>query len=124
GWVRTAPVPEPDTPIAPFLHGFDPGAPTVRLCWRGDLPLTSDREPNEPAWADQLATLPPRSAEEVELPLAAVRAWLAGHPTPPPAPPPPPPPPSPWPPPPPAPRTPRPPPRARRRPPPPPATPG
>ncbi len=78
GWVRTGPVPVPDTPVAPFLHGFTDQAEGVRVLWRADLPdLTGDDRADARAWSGTLRLLPPRAGEEIELPLPAVRAWLS-----------------------------------------------
>lgn len=77
GWVRTGPVPIPDAPIAPFLHGFDDRLPAVRVIWRGDLTEPGpDGEVDTKSWTEAVTTIPPRAEEELELPLAAVRAWL------------------------------------------------
>ncbi len=77
GWVRTAPVPIPDAPVAPFLHGFDDRRPAVRVIWRADLTAPgTDGVVQETAWQEAVATIPPRAEEELELPLVAVRAWL------------------------------------------------
>lgn len=81
GWVRTGPVPIPDAPIAPFLHGFDDRRPAVRVTWRADLTVPDpDSEIDTEAWKEAVATIPPRAEEELELPLAAVRAWLRRQP--------------------------------------------
>jgi len=81
GWVRTGPIPIPDAPIAPFLHGFDDSRPTVRVIWRADLTEPGpDGEVDEEAWTEAVTTIPPRAEEELELPLAAVRAWLRRQP--------------------------------------------
>lgn len=77
GWVRTAPIPIPDAPVAPFLHGYDDRPDSVRILWRADLPdLTGDDATDARAWRNSVRFLPPRAAEEVELPLPAARAWL------------------------------------------------
>ncbi|MGH3693181.1 MAG: type I-G CRISPR-associated helicase/endonuclease Cas3g [Pseudonocardiaceae bacterium] len=81
GWVRTGPVPIPDAPVAPFLHGFDDRRPAVRVIWRADLAEPDpDGEVHTGAWEEAVATIPPRAGEELELPLAAVRAWLRHQP--------------------------------------------
>lgn len=81
GWVRTGPVPIPDAPIAPFLHGFDDRRPAVRVIWRADLTEPGPHEEvDKDAWTEAVATIPPRAEEELELPLAAVRAWLRRQP--------------------------------------------
>lgn len=81
GWVRTGPVPIPDAPVAPFLHGFDDRRPAVRVIWRADLTEPGPHEEvDREAWTEAVATIPPRAEEELELPLAAVRAWLRHQP--------------------------------------------
>ncbi|MDQ1711968.1 MAG: CRISPR-associated endonuclease/helicase Cas3 [Frankiaceae bacterium] len=74
-WVRTAPVPVPDTPVAPFLHGIDRVVPEVGLVWRAGLPpLTQE---TEEFWGDALDAVPPVADETLEVTLAAARRWLA-----------------------------------------------
>uniref|UniRef100_UPI000A3614A3 type I-G CRISPR-associated helicase/endonuclease Cas3g n=1 Tax=Crossiella equi TaxID=130796 RepID=UPI000A3614A3 len=73
GWVRTAPIPIPDAPVAPFLHGAGTTSTTVRLLWRADM------HPHDTtAWARTVELIPPRTEEILEVPLSAVRAWLTG----------------------------------------------
>jgi CRISPR-associated endonuclease/helicase Cas3 len=71
-WACTSPRPHPDQPVAPFLHGLHRNAATVTVAWRAGLPL------DVPTWAEELASSPLSSAEQVEVPLAAVRRFLAG----------------------------------------------
>ncbi|MGH3824854.1 MAG: type I-G CRISPR-associated helicase/endonuclease Cas3g [Pseudonocardiaceae bacterium] len=81
GWVRTGPVPIPDAPVAPFLHGFDNRRPAVRLIWRADLMEPEpEGEVDVSAWIEAATAIPPRAEEELELPLAAVRSWLRRQP--------------------------------------------
>ncbi|MCP2261644.1 CRISPR-associated endonuclease/helicase Cas3 [Streptoalloteichus tenebrarius] len=75
GWVRTAPIPIPDTPVNCFLHGFDTSHTTVRVVWRADLDPDQPRE-----WKHLVGALPPRAEETLEVSLAAVRSWLRGIP--------------------------------------------
>lgn len=82
-WVRTGPVPLPDTPVAPYLHGLGTDFATVSVAWRDGLvdpdPMGDDAErPGEDANAD-LSAMPVRSEELVEVPLHAVRRWLRGE---------------------------------------------
>lgn len=77
-WARTAPVPDPDVPVAPFLHGLGRDTTTVQIAWRADLTLDA-AQPNAEASAH--AVLPPTAEEILELPLSIVRTWLAGTPT-------------------------------------------
>ncbi|PZG39902.1 type I-U CRISPR-associated helicase/endonuclease Cas3 [Spongiactinospora gelatinilytica] len=70
-WAATSPIPSPDPPVAPFLHGLQPDSPQVSLCWR-ELPE------DEGYWPAGIELVPPSAEECIELPLAAVRGWLAG----------------------------------------------
>jgi CRISPR-associated endonuclease/helicase Cas3 len=87
-WASTAPVPTVDPPIEPYLHGFDSGSPSVALAWREGL-LAADRSVDLPSgpvedrdeWVDDLLTaIQLRATEQIEVPLAAVRRWVAGQP--------------------------------------------
>ena len=82
-WVRTGPVPMPDVPVAPYLHGLGTDFATVSIAWRDGLvnpdPMGHDAErPDEDVNAD-LSAMPVRSEELVEVPLHAVRRWLRGE---------------------------------------------
>ncbi|MGF1653050.1 MAG: type I-U CRISPR-associated helicase/endonuclease Cas3 [Actinomycetales bacterium] len=92
-WAQTAPVPEPDPQVAPFLHGFEAPRPAVLVAWRLGLVTTDDlddpfAEDDEQPDAEVAAgvagvlldAVPVRSPERVEVPFAAVRAWMAGEP--------------------------------------------
>lgn len=71
-WRRTAPVPEPDEHVAPYLHGVGRGAESVTLLWRCDLPDAA-------GVAEPFELRPPvRSHETVELSMSMARAFLAG----------------------------------------------
>lgn len=86
-WVRTAPVPQPDPPIEPYLHGFRSGSASVTLAWRDGLLRPDDSVDHEHAqaeWDDLtvnalLAAAPVRAGEKVDVPLAAVRRWMSGQ---------------------------------------------
>lgn len=71
-WVRTSPAPCPDVPVEPYLHGIGVGEPTVGLVWRADI---SGIEPLE--WTHTAERIPPSTEEAVEVPISAVRRWLA-----------------------------------------------
>lgn len=73
-WTRTSPVPHPDPPVAPYLHGLDRGAPDVTVVWRADLTRSLDR------WEQLLSAVPPAPEEMLEVPATAVRRWLYGQP--------------------------------------------
>jgi len=82
-WVRTGPVPLPDVPVAPYLHGLGNDFASVSIAWRDGLldpdPMGEDAErPQEDVNAD-LSAVPVRSEELVEVPLHAVRRWLRGE---------------------------------------------
>lgn len=68
-WVQTRPEPLAQPAIDSFLHGMDQDRPAdVSILWR------SDRS------SEALRLVPPRQAEFIQVPLAAVKAWLAGNP--------------------------------------------
>lgn len=71
-WTRTSPRPEPDAPVAPYLHGLAADARAVTLFWRDDL-----FDGDEGSWSRRLAALPFVAAESVEVPFLAARAWLS-----------------------------------------------
>ena len=66
GWAQTSPLPFADVPVEPYLHGLSASDTTVVVAWRADL-----------GSADSLG-LPLDPAETIELPLRALRGWLAG----------------------------------------------
>lgn len=57
-WARTYPQPDPDQPVAPFLHGMSQPRAEVSFCWRAGLP---DAE----AWEEELELCPPAAHETV-----------------------------------------------------------
>ena len=64
-WSQTSPQPIVDPPIDEFLHGKENGRePDVSVVWRWDR---SD---------EALAVVPPRPAEFLSVPIAAVRNWI------------------------------------------------
>ncbi len=68
-WVQTRPEPIVQPPIEWFLHGIDQNhSADVSILWRWDLS------------PEALRLVPPRQAEFVQVPIAAVRAWLAKFP--------------------------------------------
>lgn len=82
GWVRTGPIPTPDAPIAPFLHGVQTQDTPVSIVWRADLPEQIENAELLEAVRNSVARLAPRSHEILEVPLGAARAWLRGTPAP------------------------------------------
>ena len=66
-WVQTSPEPIVQPSIDWFLHGIDEYRPAdVSILWR------SDRS------SEALRLVPPRQAEFIQVPIAAVKSWLAG----------------------------------------------
>lgn len=70
-WAKTSPTPVPDTPVEEFLHGIKTTRPPVTVVWRYGL----DQQPTD-EWADIVGQIPPVSGEGIDVPIAAVRAWL------------------------------------------------
>lgn len=78
-WVRTNPAPVNDAPLDAYLHGIGRGTAPVSLVWRDGL-LLADGTPaftGEDELSSVLDVVPVRSEETVEVPLMAVRRWLA-----------------------------------------------
>lgn len=83
-FVQTSATPDADPEPAHFLHGFRPAGAEITVVWRADLlkpalPVAAGREPvvaPEPL-AQLLSLCPPGSGEAMQLPVSAVRAWLA-----------------------------------------------
>ncbi len=68
-WVQTRPEPLVQPSVDWFLHGIDRNRPAdVSVLWR------SDRS------SEALRLVPPRQAECIQVPIGAVRPWLAGGP--------------------------------------------
>jgi CRISPR-associated endonuclease/helicase Cas3 len=80
-WTRTNPAPVNDAPLDAYLHGIDRGVAPVSLAWRNGLLLADDLSAlMSPAEATRVIdAVPVRVEEMVEVPLAAVRRWLAGE---------------------------------------------
>ena len=74
-WARTSPVPHPDIPVAPYLHGIGAGEPAISIVWRADV-----RGDDPQQWRRSTEQLPPSADEALELPIGAVRRWLASLP--------------------------------------------
>ena len=67
-WVQTNPAPVVDPLIDWFLHGIDSSQqPDVAVVWRWDRS------------GEALRLVPPRTAEYLQVPIGAVRSWLAGN---------------------------------------------
>lgn len=67
-WTQTSPEPLVQPGITDFLHGFDdnPPEPEMALVWRRDRST------------EALRLVPPRPAEQLQVPLSAAKAWLRG----------------------------------------------
>lgn len=78
-WARTHPVPDPDQPTGPFLHGVGRGLPQVQVCWRAGLPPSQDPQAAE-VWSAEVDAVPVTSRETVEVPIWELRRFLAGSP--------------------------------------------
>jgi CRISPR-associated endonuclease/helicase Cas3 len=80
-WVQTSATPDADPDPAHWLHGLRAGRAEVTVVWRADL-LERAFEGDPDETRDRLRTLvswcPPGSGEAIQLPVTAVRAWLAG----------------------------------------------
>lgn len=82
-WSQTSPIPACDPEVGLFLHGAERGSAEVSVVWRDDLveadllPDSPDRQDREMHIAGRLTAMPPRAAEILQLPIAAVRRWLA-----------------------------------------------
>lgn len=85
-WVRTGPVPVPDPPVAPYLHGLARQPASISIAWRDGLldvdPTGDDAERSDAAVHAELLGLPVLAAELVEVPIYAVRSWMRADPAP------------------------------------------
>jgi CRISPR-associated endonuclease/helicase Cas3 len=71
---QTSPIPASDPDVALFLHGPNRQPDSITTVWRADI----DPEKHRNEETRRLLTLvPPRLAEAIELPIWAVRRWLA-----------------------------------------------
>ena len=77
-WTRTSPAPVNDAPLDAYLHGIERGVAPVALAWRDGL-LLADGSPAAADPSTWIEAIPVRGEESVEVPLVAVRLWLAGR---------------------------------------------
>ena len=80
-WSHTSPIPNADPEVALFLHGPDRSPASVQIVWRADIHrrdlVSAERSSREgERLIELLGLVPPRSAEAIEIPLWAARAWL------------------------------------------------
>lgn len=73
---QTSPHPEPEPDIDFFLHGKRRRSAEVQVIWRADLALSEEGNPNEVAWIEAVALVPPTSAETLTVPLHRLVSWL------------------------------------------------
>ena len=73
-WSQTSPIPNADPEVSLFLHGRDRSPASVQIVWRADI--AGDDLDDRDRIAALLDLVPPRSAEAIEIPLWAARAWL------------------------------------------------
>ena len=71
---QTSPIPAADPDIALYLHGPSRQPDSITIVWRADIDPA--KHLNEET-RRLLKLVPPRSAEAIELPIWAVRRWLA-----------------------------------------------
>jgi CRISPR-associated endonuclease/helicase Cas3 len=73
---QTSPIPGADPDIALYLHGSDRQPDSIAVVWRADIDPEKHR--NDESTRRLLMLVPPRATEAIELPVWAVRRWLAG----------------------------------------------
>ncbi len=80
-WSHTSPPPMASPDVGLFLHGIDRSAADVSLVWRGDV--TEDHLKNESRANLELLLklVPPRAAEQIDVPIWSARAWLERQPS-------------------------------------------
>lgn len=72
---QTSPIPAADPDTALYLHGPSRQPDSITVVWRADIDPETHRDKD--ATRRLLTLVPPRSAEAIELPIWAVRRWLA-----------------------------------------------
>lgn len=78
-WAQTSPLPEPDQPVAPFLHGAERGTPDVAVAWRGAPPASETDTSDVERWRRWLDLAPPAPWEFVDVPVWEVRGLLSAR---------------------------------------------
>jgi CRISPR-associated endonuclease/helicase Cas3 len=77
-WVQTHPYPDADPDVGFWLHGFTEPSVDVNLIWRADLSEELLAEDSGQLAIDTVSACRPGSTEAMQVPLRAVRSWLAG----------------------------------------------
>lgn len=72
---QTSPIPAADPDIALYLHGPNRQPDSIAVVWRADIDPQTHRDDDDTRRL--LMLVPLRSAEAIELPIWAVRRWLA-----------------------------------------------
>ena len=78
-WSQTSPIPNADPDASLFLHGPNRSPASVQIVWRADIAEGELVGRNRYRLATLLDLVPPRSAEAIEVPIWAARAWLRGR---------------------------------------------
>jgi CRISPR-associated endonuclease/helicase Cas3 len=76
-WVQTNPYPDGDPEVEFWLHGFRQATADVNVIWRADLSEGLLSADTAELAVNLVSTCRPGSGEAMQVPLAAVRAWLA-----------------------------------------------
>ncbi|HUC70070.1 MAG TPA: type I-U CRISPR-associated helicase/endonuclease Cas3 [Stellaceae bacterium] len=80
-WSQTWPIPAADPEVALFLHGAERSPASVQIVWRADIEAEDLRaarseKADRTRLIELLTMVPPRTAEAIEVPVWAARAFL------------------------------------------------